>query len=75
MFRKKLERPKVTKIIEVPSTPQNSKRFWPKGTCAVVGDSMFSGLNENLISNYGSVKVRSFPVGPGDDMFLMLCQY
>ena len=44
-FKKELERPKVIKIMEVSSTPQNSKAFWSKGTCALVGDSI-SGLKE-----------------------------
>ena len=29
--------------------------------CAIVGDSVISGLKENLISKSGSIKGRSFP--------------
>ena len=52
---------KVNDITEVPSTPQNFKALWPKGTSAIVGDSMVSDLKENLLSKNGSIKVRSFP--------------
>lgn len=41
--------------MEVPSTPQNSKAIWPKGTCTIVGDTKTSSLNENLLSKNGSI--------------------
>ena len=45
-FEKELDRPKVTKIMEVTSAPQNSKAFWPKGKCTIIGDSTVSGLKK-----------------------------
>ena len=66
-FEKELDRPKVSKIIEVPSTPQNSESFWPKETCAIVGDSI-PGLKENLLSKNGSIKARFFPGSAVDNM-------
>ena len=54
---------KVTKKMEVPTN------FYLKGTCATVGDSIISGLKENILSKNGSIKVRSFPLSTVDDMF------
>ena len=59
-FEKKLKRPKVTKL-RVPSTPQNSKALWSKGTWAIVRDSMKSGWKGNLLSKNGSRKGKVFP--------------
>ena len=55
--------------MELPSTPQNFKTFWPKGTCAVIGGSMMSGLKENFLSKNGSIKERPFPESTVDHMF------
>ena len=49
--------------MEVPTT------FQLKGTCATVGDSIISGLKENILWKNGSIKVRSFPWSTVDDMF------
>ena len=60
-FEKELVKPKVTEILEVPSTLRNSKAFRPKGTCAIVGDSMILGLKENVLSKKCFSKVKIFP--------------
>ena len=59
---------KGNEITEVPSTSQNSKALWQKGTSAIAGDSMVSDLKENLLSKNGSIKVRSFL-----EVLLMIC--
>lgn len=59
-FRENLERPKGIKL-EGPSTPQNSKDFWSKGTKAIAGSSMTSGWKENLLSENGSRRGKVFP--------------
>ena len=68
-LRKNWLRPKVTKIMEVPSTPQTSKVFWSKGTCLIVGDSIISGLKENLLSKKWFNKGKIFPLKYVDRMF------
>ena len=47
-FKKELERSNFPEIMEVTS-PQNFKAFRPKGSCAIVNDSMTPGLKENLL--------------------------
>lgn len=37
--------------------------------CALVDDSMISGLKENLVSKSGSIKIRSFSESTVNDMF------
>lgn len=42
-----------------------------KGTGAIVGDSMISGLKENFLSNNGSIKMGSFPGSTVADFFFL----
>ena len=55
--------------IEVPLSPRKPGDVWSKGTCAIVGDSILSGLQENLMSKDRSIKVRCFPGSTIDDMY------
>lgn len=57
-FGKELEYPK---IMEVPSTQQNSKAFEPKRTCPIVGDLAISNLKENILSKEWFHKDKIFP--------------
>ena len=37
------------------------KHSWPKGTCTVIGDSMFAGIDERKKCSKRLIKVRQFP--------------
>ena len=41
---------------------------WPSGTCAIVGDSILSNIDERKISSRRNIKVRSFPGASCEDM-------
>ena len=38
------------------TTETNKESHWTSGTCAIVGDSMVNGIDENKLQKYGNVK-------------------
>ena len=45
------------------------KHSWPKGTCVVIGDSMFAGIDERKMSSKRLIKVSSFLGATCSDMY------
>ena len=44
------------------------KHCWPKGTCVVIGDSMFLGIDECKMLSTDLMKVRKFPGATCSDL-------